>query len=60
MAIISFQDYLGLPDNVGRMNAPSTATGNWQFRTVESDYSKGLEKYILKITKKYNRYHDGL
>ncbi len=55
MAIISFQDYLGLPDNVGRMNAPSTATGNWQFRTVESDYSKGLENYILKITKKYNR-----
>lgn len=53
--IIPIQDYLGLTDEYGRMNTPSTLGGNWSYKTLQMDYSKELKEYILKITTKYNR-----
>lgn len=53
--IIPIQDYIGLSDNEGRMNTPSTATGNWCYRLEDKWMSQGLEEYIYDITKKSNR-----
>lgn len=53
--IIPIQDYLGLTDEYGRMNTPSTLGGNWSYKTLQMDYSNELKDYILKITTKYNR-----
>lgn len=53
--IIPLQDYLGLTDEVARMNEPSTIGRNWCFRSLKMDFSNELKEYILKITTKYNR-----
>ena len=53
--IIPMQDYLGLTDDIARMNEPSTIGHNWCFRTLNMDYSSELKDYILKITAKYKR-----
>ena len=47
--IIPLQDYLGLTDSEGRMNIPSTPTGNWRYMAKKSDFSKGLSDYIKSI-----------
>ncbi len=47
--IVPLQDYLGLTDDVGRMNIPSTPTGNWRYMAKKEDFSKGLSDYIRSI-----------
>lgn len=55
VAIIPLQDYLGLTDDKGRMNIPSTLGCNWRWRCKRTDYSDELAAYIYKITKESNR-----
>jgi len=54
--IIPLQDYLGLGDDEGRMNIPSTSMGNWTYRCRAMDFTPELSDYILNITKKTDRY----
>jgi 4-alpha-glucanotransferase len=54
VAIAQIQDFLHTPSS-GRMNTPSTLGINWQFRTVESDFTPKLAKKIKKLNKMYNR-----
>ncbi len=54
--IIPIQDYLGLSDDIGRMNLPSTVSNsNWSYISRDFDYSNDLAKYINKITKASGR-----
>ena len=55
MCIIPLQDYLGLMDEVGRMNIPSKASGNWQYMAKREDFSDWLSNYMKKITKESGR-----
>jgi 4-alpha-glucanotransferase len=55
IAIIPFQDYLGLVDWQGRMNIPSTLGCNWRWRSLRTHYNASLAKYIRKITEESNR-----
>ena len=52
--ILTMQDLLGLGSNA-RMNTPSTACGNWQWRAVESDFSPSLAEKLKKLTVLYGR-----
>ncbi len=52
MCIIPFQDFLGLYDDLGRMNTPSTLGSNWQYKARDIDFSFDLINYIKKITLK--------
>lgn len=52
--IFTMQDLLGLGSEA-RMNIPSTAFGNWQWRAVKSDFSTNLADELLSITKLYGR-----
>lgn len=52
--IFTMQDLLGLGSE-SRMNIPSTACGNWQWRALESDFSPELAKNLREITKLYGR-----
>ncbi len=51
IAIVPVQDWLGL-DNASRMNVPSRAEGNWQFRlqTMPTLRQRGWLKRYLKLT----------
>ncbi|MCR5350434.1 MAG: 4-alpha-glucanotransferase [Acholeplasmatales bacterium] len=54
--IIPIQDYLGLSDDIGRMNAPSTISkSNWSYISRSYNYTKELSDYIKNITKMTNR-----
>lgn len=56
MVIIPIQDYLGLSDDIGRMNLPSTVSNsNWSYISRDFDYSLDLANYIKKITKESGR-----
>ena len=56
IVIIPIQDYLGLSDDIGRMNLPSTVSNsNWSYISRDFDYSNDLAKYINKITKASGR-----
>jgi len=50
--IVPLQDYLGLTDNEGRMNIPSTPTGNWRYMARKDDFSKELSDYIKSINRR--------
>lgn len=55
LAIVPMQDYLELSNEEGRLNTPSTATGNWTWR-ISSDYnSDELINKIFALTKKTKR-----
>lgn len=55
IAMIPLQDVLGL-DNSGRMNTPSTATGNWGWRYQDpSLLSSELSDRLLEVTQLYSR-----
>lgn len=47
--IVPLQDYLGLTDAEGRMNIPSTPTGNWKYISRSDDFSKELLEYLKSI-----------
>ena len=56
VVIIPIQDYLGLTDEDGRMNLPSTVSNsNWSYMAREFDFSNDLAKYIKRITKESGR-----
>jgi 4-alpha-glucanotransferase len=48
------QDYLNLGSEA-RMNTPSTASGNWQWRVDKESLTDTLAKEIKKMTKLYER-----
>ncbi len=54
IAILQMQDFLEL-DNSAKINAPSTASGNWKWRMEKNSIPKDLSKKIYKYTKIYNR-----
>ena len=55
LAVVPIQDYLELTNEQGRMNTPSIAEGNWQYR-LSARYNKGnLADKIKKITKRTGR-----
>ena len=55
LAVIPMQDYLELTNEEGRMNTPSTASGNWTWR-ISADYDTAeLCKKILSVTEKTDR-----
>jgi len=54
--IIPFQDYIGLSDDLGRMNMPSTVSkSNWSYISKKYNYSNELIEYIKDITIKSKR-----
>ena len=53
-AIVPMQDILGL-GNEGRMNLPSTYSGNWNWRCKVSDLSEELADRLRAITETYGR-----
>ena len=50
LAIIPIQDYLELENEVGRMNVPAVATGNWAWRISPRYRSEKLINKIYKMT----------
>jgi 4-alpha-glucanotransferase len=54
LAIAQIQDFLSAPAS-DRMNTPSTLGGNWEFRTLTSDFNARLSKHILDLNQIYNR-----
>ena len=52
--VTQMQDYLGLGAE-GRMNAPGSAVGNWQWRLLPGEASMNLAKKIRQYTKMYGR-----
>ena len=52
--ILTMQDLLGFGSGA-RMNTPSTACGNWQWRALESDFSSYLADKLKKLTVLYGR-----
>lgn len=53
-AVAQIQDFIESEAD-GRMNTPSTLGKNWQFRTVNSDFSPALSLEIKRLNKLYNR-----
>lgn len=56
-AVAQIQDFIESGAD-GRMNTPSTLGGNWEFRTVKSDFTPKLSKKIKKLNKLFNRLGD--
>jgi 4-alpha-glucanotransferase len=54
IAVLPIQDVLGL-DESARMNVPSSGENNWTWRLVPNQLNAGTEKYLLELTKTYNR-----
>ena len=55
LVIIPIQDYLNLTNDEGRINTPSTKTGNWVWRIDNNYKTTKLVNKIKKLTIKYNR-----
>lgn len=53
-AIYPMQDLLGY-DSSCRMNTPSVASGNWQFRVRPENFNDGLAEYLRKLTGVFGR-----
>ncbi|MDQ3041383.1 MAG: 4-alpha-glucanotransferase, partial [Acidobacteriota bacterium] len=53
-AIVPMQDVLGL-GNEGRMNLPSTYSGNWNWRCQQKDFSDKLARKLKDTTSIYGR-----
>ncbi len=49
LAIVPMQDYLELSNEEGRMNTPSTSTGNWAWRISPRYNTKSLRNKMLEI-----------
>lgn len=50
LSIIPIQDYLCLTNEEGRMNTPSTASGNWTYRLSNRYNTNSLKEKIKTIT----------
>lgn len=55
LAIVPMQDYLELPNEVGRMNTPSTAEGNWTWRISPRYNTAKRREKIRALTQKTKR-----
>ena len=55
LCIIPMQDYLELTNAKGRMNTPSVAEGNWQWRVPENYATEELKAKIANMTRKWLR-----
>lgn len=55
LAVIPMQDYLLLTNTEGRMNTPSVASGNWQWRLKKNYFRKTLVEKIYSLTKSGKR-----
>ena len=55
LCIIPMQDYLELTNAKGRMNTPSVAEGNWQWRVAEGYATESLKNKILSVTEASGR-----
>jgi len=55
LAVIPMQDYLELSNEVGRMNTPSTASGNWGWRIDKNYDTPELREKVSKMLQKTNR-----
>ena len=55
LAIVPMQDYLELSNEEGRMNTPSTATGNWAWRISPRYNTKNLRNKMLAIATRTKR-----
>ena len=55
LAVIPLQDYLELENEEGRMNTPSTASGNWTWRVDPSYNNFDLIKKIKDLTTRTKR-----
>ncbi len=55
LAIVQMQDYLELNNDEGRMNMPSTPSGNWTWRMSPRYDTKSLRNRILSLTKETKR-----
>ena len=53
-AVTSLQDLLSLPSS-GRMNVPSRASGNWQWRFQRGALHEGTRERLLELTAIYGR-----
>ena len=49
LAIVPMQDYLELENDEGRMNIPSVAEGNWQWRMKKSKLTPALVRKITSV-----------
>ena len=55
LAVVPMQDYLGLTNEEGRMNTPSTAEGNWGWRIPSGYNTEKLRAKMLGLVKKTKR-----
>jgi 4-alpha-glucanotransferase len=55
LSIIPIQDYLCLTNEEGRMNTPSTASGNWTYRLSNRYNTNSLKEKIKTITLETSR-----
>ncbi len=55
LAVIPMQDYLLLTNEKGRMNTPSVASGNWQWRLNKNYFKNSLTEKIYGFTKSGKR-----
>ena len=55
LAVIPMQDYLLLTNERGRMNTPSVASGNWQWRISKNYFKPALTEKIYALTKSGKR-----
>jgi 4-alpha-glucanotransferase len=53
-AILSMQDVLGLGGEA-RMNMPSVAHGNWEWRLLPAQMTPGMSDTLREITETYGR-----
>ena len=52
--IVPMQDVLGLGEEA-RMNVPSVAHGNWEWRLLPEQVTSELAKRLAKMTRLYGR-----
>lgn len=55
LAVVPMQDYLLLSNEEGRMNTPSTASGNWAWRISPRYNTPKLRYQMLELAKKTKR-----
>lgn len=55
LAVIPLQDWLRLPNDKARMNTPSVAEGNWQWRVSSGYATKSLINKIKRMTEETKR-----
>ncbi|MBQ9070219.1 MAG: 4-alpha-glucanotransferase [Clostridia bacterium] len=55
LAVVQMQDYLELTNSEGRMNTPSVADGNWNWRLSKRYRTKALTEKIEALAKRTKR-----